>query len=178
LTLVSSGNPANTNGLNGSGVLTLTGTNTYTGNTTVSNGTLVIQVASLAGSSTVSVATGAVLQLDFTTTNVVAGFLTNGVSLPAGVYNAANVAPFIAGLGSLQVASAGPSVPATLTNSFSGTTLSLSWPAEGWKLQQQTNALSKGLFTNWVDITDGSASSTNITVDRTQPTVFYRLVYP
>ena len=78
----------------------------------------------------------------------------------------------------LTVSSAGPSGPARLTNSFSGTTLSLSWPAEGWRLQAQTNSRATGLRTNWAYVTDGSTSSTNITVDRTQPTVFYRLVYP
>jgi hypothetical protein len=76
----------------------------------------------------------------------------------------------------LTVSSAGPSIPATLTNSVSGGTLSLSWPAgEGWRLQAQTNSRATGLWTNWAYVTDGSASSTNITVDSTQPTVFYRL---
>ena len=53
------------------------------------------------------------------------------------------------------------------------------WPAgQGWRLQMQTNSLSIGLSTNWIYITDGSISSTNITVDPTKPTVFYRLRYP
>jgi hypothetical protein len=42
----------------------------------------------------------------------------------------------------------------------------------------QTNSLSTGLNTNWTYVTDGSVSSTNITVDATKPTVFFRLVYP
>jgi autotransporter-associated beta strand protein len=73
----------------------------------------------------------------------------------------------------------GPSGPATLTNSFNGTMLSLSWPAgQNWRLQAQTNALSTGLSNNWVYVTSASVSSTNIPVDSTKPTVFYRLVYP
>lgn len=81
--------------------------------------------------------------------------------------------------GVLSVVSTGPSGPATLTNNVSGNTLSLSWPAgQGWRLQQQTNSLSTGLGTNWVYVTDGSTSSTNITADATKPAVFYRLVYP
>jgi autotransporter-associated beta strand protein len=73
----------------------------------------------------------------------------------------------------------GPNGPAKLTNNISGSTLSLSWPAgQGWRLQMQTNRLSVGLNTNWVYITDGTISSTNVTTSPTNPTVFYRLTYP
>ena len=163
----------------GSGTLTLSGTNSYTGKTTVSNGTLVIAAASLATNSTVTVASSAVLQLNFATTNRVGVLVLNGVTQPSGVHNSTTGAPFITGTGSLLVTATGPSGPATLTNSFSGGVLSLSWPAgQGWKLQQQTNPLNKGLSTNWVDVSDGLVSSTDITVIPTQPTVFYRLVFP
>ena len=65
----------------------------------------------------------------------------------------------------------------TLTNSFNGTTLTLSWPAgAGWVLQWQTNGLNQGLGTNWVDVPGSdSINSTNITVDKLMPTVFFRL---
>lgn len=81
--------------------------------------------------------------------------------------------------GILRVATAGPSGPATITNSVSGNTLTLSWPAgQGWLLQVQTNSLSIGLGTNWVDVPGSTGiSSTNITLNPTQPTVFYRLKY-
>jgi fibronectin-binding autotransporter adhesin len=79
--------------------------------------------------------------------------------------------------GTVSVTTTGPSGPATLTNSVSGSTLSLSWPAEGWRLQCQTNGLDAGLGTNWVDLTDGSTSSTNLTIDPTKPSVFYRLKF-
>ena len=86
---------------------------------------------------------------------------------------------FTNGVLTAVVAPVGPSGPTTLTNSYSGGALNLSWPAgQGWRLQGQTNSGSTGLGTNWVYVTDGSVSSTNITVDSTQPTVFYRLVYP
>jgi autotransporter-associated beta strand protein len=177
--------PGSSNGNNfsllkrGSGILNLTGTNSYAGNTTVSNGTLALVTAFLATNSTVTVASGAVLQLNFATTNRVGALILNGVSKPGGTYNSANAAPFITGPGSLLVPASGPSGPALLTNSYSGGVLSFSWPAgQGWKLQQQTNALSTGLSTNWVDVTDSSVSSTNIPVDPTKPATFYRLVYP
>ena len=71
--------------------------------------------------------------------------------------------------------------PATLTNSVSGSTLTLSWPGDhlGYSLQAQTNSLSSGLGTNWVTL-PGSASvtTTNLPIINVNPTVFYRLVYP
>lgn len=81
--------------------------------------------------------------------------------------------------GVLTVVSAGPSAPAHLTNSYSAGVLSLAWPAgQGWRLQMQTNSLSVGLGANWGYVTDGSVSSTNITVDSAKPSVFFRLTYP
>jgi len=71
-----------------------------------------------------------------------------------------------------------------LTNSLSGSTLTLTWPAgQNWRLVSQTNSLSNGLNPNsaaWSTVTgpgvsDGSAT---ITIDPTQPTVFYELVNP
>jgi len=81
--------------------------------------------------------------------------------------------------GVLSVLSVGPSGPATITNSVSGNTLTLSWPAgQGWMLQMQTNSLTTGLGTNWVDVPGStSINSTNITLNPAQPTVFYRLKY-
>lgn len=86
---------------------------------------------------------------------------------------------FTNGVLSVVTVAVGPAGPEHLTNSYSGGVLSLSWPGgEGWRLQMQTNSLSVGLSNNWEYLTDGSVSSTNITVDATKPTVFYRLVYP
>ena len=87
----------------GSGTLTLLGANNYSGDTVVNAGTLRILQPTIATNSTVTVAGGAVLNLGFSVTNPVAGFVTNGVSLPTGVYNSNTVAPFITGPGSLLV---------------------------------------------------------------------------
>jgi fibronectin-binding autotransporter adhesin len=88
----------------------------------------------------------------------------------------------LASSGTIQLISGGlPPVATTSTNitfSVSGNTLSLSWPANytGWYLQMQTNSLSTGLSTNWVDVPGSSAiNSTNITIDPAIPAVFYRL---
>lgn len=83
--------------------------------------------------------------------------------------------------GVLSVVGGGVPSPTTLTSSYNPGTgvLSLSWPAgQGWRLQSQINNRSVGLNTNWVFITGSSVSSTNITTDKTNGTVFYRLVYP
>jgi hypothetical protein len=60
-----------------------------------------------------------------------------------------------------------------------GGQLTLSWPAEyaGWILQQQTNALSAGLKTNWVDLGAVSGTATNLPLN-TAPAAFYRLRSP
>lgn len=168
---------------NGSGTLNLSGTNSYTGNTTVNAGILELSqsIPTLNTNSAVLIASGAVLQLDnAAVTNMVASLMTNGVAAGNGLYSSANSSGFITGSGYLQVgAVVGPTGPASITNTISGNTLTLAWPAgQGWRLQMQTNSLSKGLGTNWVYVTDGSVSSTNITVEAAKPTVFYRLKYP
>jgi len=68
-----------------------------------------------------------------------------------------------------------------LTVSVSGNTLSIAWPAThlGWILQTQTNALNTGLSTNWTDLsTTASVTVTNITINPTNPSVFFRLRQP
>jgi autotransporter-associated beta strand protein len=165
---------------NGSANLWLSGTNAYTGNTTINGGTLELAVASLAANSTITVASGAGLQLDFSVTNTVAGLVLNGVTQAPGVYSAATSSPYIAGSGSLLVAAAVNPNPPPILTTFDGTHLGLSWPTNvGWILQSQTNTLSVGLSTNWVDVT-GSAALTGVTnaVNPANGSVFYRLRLP
>ncbi|MDR3456935.1 MAG: autotransporter-associated beta strand repeat-containing protein [Verrucomicrobiae bacterium] len=177
---------ANTSGgltATGSGTLTLSGANTYTGNTTVNGGTLELGQATLANSSTVTVASGAVLQLDFAVTNTVTGLVLNGASQPTGVYNHTTTPTYITGTGSLLVGIPIASNPTNITANvnISTHTLALSWPTDhlGWILQQQTNSSSMGLSTNWVDVA-GSAgvTATNLTINPAVPTAFYRLRHP
>jgi hypothetical protein len=86
--------------------------------------------------------------------------------------------------GSIAVVNPVNTSPPPIIASFNGTILSLSWPTNaGWTLQAQTNSLATGLKSgagNWVTFVPGSTgiTATNITVDATKPTVFYRLVYP
>jgi autotransporter-associated beta strand protein len=165
-----------------SGTQVLTGANAYTGNTTVTGGTLEIGQARIATNSTVSVASGAVLQLDFSgVTNQIGGLVLNGVAQVPGVYDSTTSSPFLAGPGSLLVVNPVATNPTNITSSVSGNLLTLSWPADhtGWRLQVQTNALAAGLSTNWVAIPGTDlVNSTNLTINPANGAVFYRLIYP
>jgi fibronectin-binding autotransporter adhesin len=83
--------------------------------------------------------------------------------------------------GTIQVASVVPTTPTTITATPGAGTLDLNWPVShlGWVLQTQTNALTVGIATNWVDV-PGSASvtSVSIAINPANPTVFFRLRYP
>jgi len=171
----------------GASTLSLLGTNGYSGNTSVTNGTLEILTATLATNSTITIASGATLQLDFPETNTVAGLILGGAAQSAGVYNNASNPSFLAGAGSLLVvplstiATNPTNVTFVVTN---GNTLNLSWPADhtGWFLQTQTNSRSVGLTpaTNtWFDVPGSSSTNgSSISVDKLQPTIFFRLRSP
>jgi len=84
--------------------------------------------------------------------------------------------------GSIVALTGGTSTtPVTLTNSFSGSNLTLTWPADhtGWSLQVQTNSRAVGLSNNWF-VVPGSSSTNSVTIPTStvDPTVFYRLTYP
>jgi autotransporter-associated beta strand protein len=168
----------------GDGTLTLGKAGTYTGDTVVKGGTLEIALATLATNSTVSVTNGALLQLDFTETNQVAALVLDGVSQPAGIYNAATSPGFISGAGSLVVG-AGPAPQLTITGfSVSGTTLNLSamnGTANGQFILLGTTNVALPLsawtpvLTNTFDNSGSLDLSTNI-VDPNIPQQFYIIV--
>jgi autotransporter-associated beta strand protein len=158
-------------------LLELSGTNTYAGTTTVNTGsTLQLDVpGSTIGS--LRVASGAVVDLNYIGTCVVGSLYTNGVAVLGGTYNADNLPGYLTGTGMVQV---GVNTPKISFSTSSGH-ISITWPAgyEGWVLQVQTNSLAVGLSTNWVDVTGtGGVTSTNIPVNTTTPTTFYRLRQP
>jgi autotransporter-associated beta strand protein len=87
--------------------------------------------------------------------------------------------------GSIAVLSVANTIAANPTNILfsvvGGTNVVLSWPADhiGWLLQVQTNALTKGLGTNWVDVAGtSSVDSTNFIINPANGSVFYRLIHP
>jgi fibronectin-binding autotransporter adhesin len=175
----------------GLGTLSLLNSNNYTGNTTISNGTLVLAFPSLSTTSTVSVATGAILNLNFANaeTNTVNALVLGGISKTPGIYNATTDPLYITGSGGLQVVPVSTINPLpglvqfSVQSSVSGSSLALSWPTNlGWILQSQTNTLNTGLVTNsnaWFDMPGSAAvTSTNLSINPTNPSVFFRLRLP
>lgn len=94
----------------GSGTMTLSSVNSYTGNTTVNGGTLRLgngsSSSNLADNADLIVATGAMLELDFSGTDVIDELWLDGNRMPVGVYSSAS--GFITGIGTLTVTN-GPS---------------------------------------------------------------------
>lgn len=167
---------------NGSGTLTLTGVNTYTGNTTINAGALELAQATLTPNSVVTIAGGAKVQLDFATTNSIRALVLNGVVQPAGIYNSNTAANFITGTGSFQVTSLTNAINIAFTTNAGA--LALSWPGDhvGWRLLMQTNNLNLGLSLNtndWMTVPNSSVTNQlTITLNPLLPAEFYQLVYP
>ncbi|MEI6606285.1 MAG: autotransporter-associated beta strand repeat-containing protein [Verrucomicrobiota bacterium] len=87
----------------GSGSWTLSGTNNYSGPTTVTTGTLALATARSLGEKTeVTVANGATLALNFKGEMRVAKLILDGKPQPAGSYSAATTPTFIKGSGVLK----------------------------------------------------------------------------
>jgi autotransporter-associated beta strand protein len=145
----------------GAGTWNLTGTNSYTGDTTVNAGTLTVNQASFATNSTLRVAVGALLNLNFSSTNTIAALVLGGTNQPAGIYKAATHPAFLSGGGSLRVVPA--TAPATPTNlmatAVSGNQINLSWSASSGAASYQVKraTVSGGPYT----IIDAGVIATN-----------------
>jgi hypothetical protein len=80
--------------------------------------------------------------------------------------------------GTLRVVS---TAPTSMTLQQTGNQFTLSWPPDhvGWRLQTQINPAGVGLTTNWVNVAGfATTNSVTVTVNPTNGSVFYRLVYP
>jgi autotransporter-associated beta strand protein len=101
----------------GSGTLTLTGLNSYTGDTTVSAGTLELQaLGSLDDAAKVKLLTGSTLQLNFVGTDTVGSLYFDGVLQAAGIWGrvgsgAAHESPLITSDGLLLVSTGAVTSP-------------------------------------------------------------------
>jgi autotransporter-associated beta strand protein len=166
----------------GAGTLTLSGSNTYTNTTAVNAGTLALTQPVLSMYGTVTVASGAMLQLDFlsTSTNQVAGLVLNGISQAPGVYNATTSPSFISGTGNLLVAAPINPNPPQIQVSVSGSQMTLAWPANaGWILQ--SNSVGLTASSSWFNYPANGAvdvTSVNVTMNPAKTNVFFRMVKP
>jgi autotransporter-associated beta strand protein len=87
----------------GSGRAILNASNTYSGNTTVTGGMLSLKSACLADASTVLIASGASLKLDYNGTDIVNGLTLGGTAKANGIYDSTNTGGLITGTGRIQV---------------------------------------------------------------------------
>lgn len=162
----------------GAGTLVLAGLYSYNGDTIIYDGTLQLNAASLNAASAVYLTNTAVLNLNFTGTNQVAAIYTNDVALPAGVYNAGNLAGLITGTGALQVSSGGapqPGNPVAVGVSGGNVTFSVTNTGGAYVIQASTNL---AIPDSWVNIYTNTApfSFTDTNAAQLYPQRFYRTV--
>jgi hypothetical protein len=187
-------NPSQT--LEGNGAFNVNGT-------VVNNGTLAFKVNKTGGVITndllqgvTSIVYGGTLELflagqALTVADTITLFSATNYS---GVF--ANVTPSIPGSGlvwdtntlttdgTLRIASGVNTIPTNIIVTVSGNVLQLSWPADhtGWRLLVQTNNLAEGISLNtndWMTVPGSTeVDQTNITIEPTNKTEFYKLAYP
>jgi fibronectin-binding autotransporter adhesin len=83
--------------------------------------------------------------------------------------------------GTLRIVTSVNTTRTNITFALNGNQLNLSWPADhiGWRLQAQTNSPGTGLGTNWADVPGStSVNSISIPINRSNGSVFFRMIYP
>ncbi len=151
----------------GAGTLTLTGLNSYTGNTTLNEGVLSIANPYLDIASTVAIASsGATLDLTFTGTNTVAALIIGGSPQADGVYGAIGSAaqhPIaqITGSGRLKVSSAVGAAESTIAMVRNSNTAALSTLGDSLSFDVTVSGNS-GIPSGKVILKDAGSSGTTI----------------
>jgi autotransporter-associated beta strand protein len=162
-----------------------TATCTYSGDTTVSGGVLVLQGPSAVSpysayrlQSTPSpgcISSSCSLLLSYSGTANVRQLWIDGVQQPNGVYGSIGNSLGAIGVAGIDPASTGTLTvtgyaPVVLGAAKSGNTVTFSW-AGVYKLQSKTNSLNG----QWFDYPGGVTSPVNVQVDPSNTSVFYRL---
>jgi len=183
-TITLSGSLSGSGGLTmgGPGTLELSGANTFTGDTTVSVGTLKLDQAGTSAS-VVHIANGALLDLNYGGTLTVPAGYTNGVVLAGGVYTAANLPGFITGTGSLTISAGTPPVVNSPVVSSGNLILTGSGGTAGagytWLSSTNLTTPIASWVTNTTGSFDGSGNFSNaIPVSASTPAQFFRLRTP
>ena len=86
-----------------SGRAVLVGMNTYSGNTAIFGGTLVLKSPCLADASAVTISSGSTLNLDYAGADIVSSLTISGTAKPNGLYDSTNTSGSITGTGKIQV---------------------------------------------------------------------------
>ena len=104
----------------GSGKWTLSRTSSYSGETIVEEGILVLRRGSLNDTSTVAIANGAILSLRHYDGDVIGRLILDGDTMPAGTYSRATHPQFISGSGSLVIGGTNTTATPALTWFYGG----------------------------------------------------------
>lgn len=151
-------------------VQALTGLCTYSGDTTVEGGSLILgatQSVSPNSAYRLSTANYALLRLAYAGNANVRQLWINGVQQPNGVYGAGTAGIDPTSTGTITVTGY---APASLGVSQAGNALTFSWPGV-YKLQTKTNDIQGP----WFDYPGGSSSPVSVPVDQTKSAVYFRL---
>ena len=149
---------------------TLTGPCTYSGDTTVAGGSLILgatQSVSPNSAYRLSTANYALLRLAYTGNANVRQLWINGVQQPNGVYGAGTPGIDPASTGTITVTGY---APVSLGVSKSSNGLTFSWQGV-YKLQTKTN----DIMGAWLDYPGGSSSPVAVPIDQAKSAVYFRL---
>ena len=117
---------------------------------------------------------------NLTTTNYADGSVSNAIVYYY-VVTAATVGGVSTNSAQVRATPLPSNQPTNLLMQAVGNQLQLAWPQShlGWRLQIQTNDLTRGFSTNWATVANSTnINSTNLLVNPTNGAVFLRLVYP
>jgi fibronectin-binding autotransporter adhesin len=107
---------------NGAGTMELSGSNSYTGTTTVNEGTLKVGRPFFSDTSAVVIASDAKINLNHAASDIVGSLIIGGVTVPSGSYNLSHptYGSSFEGTGTLEVGAPGPQLSGTWISSSNG----------------------------------------------------------
>ena len=154
----------------------INGVCTYSGDTTVVNGTLRLEATqSVAANSAYRLTNTAALKLAYAGTAPVRQLWINGMQQPNGVYGAGTTGIDAASTGTITVTGYNAADSLQLQYAKSGDFFLFSWLGSGYKLQSKTNILGVVNGQPWLDFAGGGLSPVCVPINKNNPTVVFRL---